>query len=346
MITTNFSGKKNLTIGFTFNVEKKPEEWEPADKYAEFDSIDTIDHIKRALENSGHEVIPIEATKNALATLLQTNLDVVFNIAEGLSNNEDRESIFPAIFEFLGIPHVGSDALCLAITLDKPTAKKVWFSNGVPTPRFKVIEKLEDTQGLDLKYPIIVKPAHEGTSRGIFNDSYIENKGHLEKQVQKILVEYKQPVIIEEFIDGREFTVTIIGNKEPYEILPPVEISFEGLPEHAIPFCSYEVKTIWDDPESTVCPANITLRQEQKLKKTALQAYEAVRARDFGRVDMRLDRNDNPYVLEINPLPGMSYSPEVNHSMIKASKVAGYEYNEFIQRLLNEGLKRIGVLEK
>ncbi|MFX1294292.1 MAG: ATP-grasp domain-containing protein [Promethearchaeota archaeon] len=217
------------------------------------------------------------------------------------------------------------------------------MESGVSTPKFQIIENLENLSNLDLSFPILVKPSHEGTSKGIFNDSYVENKNDLKEKVQKILIDYNQPVIIEEFVDGREFTVTIIGNQNPYEILPPVEISFEGIPEHAIPFCSYEVKTIWDDPESTVCPANLTNKQVEKLKSIALHAYRTIGARDFGRVDIRLNKDEHPYVLEINPLPGMSYSPEVNHSMIKAAKVAGYEYNEFIIRLLNEGRKRIGL---
>lgn len=335
-----------LTIGFTYNIEKKPVGGERIDKYAEFDSLDTIDHIQRALGSSGHEVLPIEADQNAWMKLLGTKFDVIFNIAEGLQNTEDRESIFPAIFEFLEIPYVASGPLCLAITLDKPVAKKIWLQNGIPTPKFQIIRTIEALNNLELKFPILVKPSHEGTSKGIFNDSYVTSEDRLRHQVQKILDEYNQPVIIEEFIDGREFTVTVIGNKEPYEILPPVEISFEGLPKEAIPFCSYEVKTIWDDPKSTVCPADITPAQEQKLKSTALRAYQAVNTRDFGRVDMRLDKQDNPYVIEINPLPGMSYSPEVNHSMIKAAKASGYEYNQFIIRLLNEGLKRLGMIKQ
>lgn len=338
--------KKGLVIGFTFNVEKTPLQGEPIDKYAEFDSLDTIEHIQMALESSGHQVIPIEATKDALDTLLNTKIDVIFNIAEGFQNIEDREAIFPAIFEFLGIPHVGSDALCLAIKLDKATAKKIWASKGIPTANFQIIEKLEDLDDLKLKFPIIVKPIHEGTSKGIFNDSLVENREALSSIVERVLRDYNQSAIIEEYIDGREFTVTVIGNN-PYEVLPPVEISFEGLPPEAKPFCSYEVKTIWDDPNSTVCPADITPEQEANLKAMAISAYKAVNARDFGRVDMRLNRNDNetPYVLEINPLAGMSYSPEVNHSMIKAAKAAGYTYNEFIVRLLNSGLERIGLLD-
>ena len=345
MKKTNPKGNASLIIGFAYNVEKKPNADEAIDKYAEFDSPDTIKHIQEALESSrNYKVIPIEADENAIEKLLNSKIDVIFNIAEGLQNNEDRESIFPAIFEFLNIPYVGSDALCLAISLDKPTAKKVWLQNKVPTPKFQIIEKLEDLEHFNLKFPVIVKPSHEGTSRGIFNDSYVEDLKALRTQVERVIVNYQQPAIVEEFIDGREFTVTIIGNQDPYEILPPVEISFEGIPEHAKHFCSYEVKTIWDDPDSTVCPANISPEQEMKLKNTALLAYKAVKARDFGRADMRLDKDDNPYVIEINPLPGMSYSPEVNHSMIKASKVAGYEYNAFINRLLNEGLQRIGVI--
>ncbi len=338
-----------LIVGFTYNVEKQPMEGESLDKYAEFDSPDTIEHIKLALESTGYQVISIEADETALPKLfnLQKKLDVIFNIAEGFQNTEDREAIFPAIFEFLGIHYVGSDSSCLAIKLDKATAKKIWAVLGIPTARFQIIEKLEELNDLDLNFPIIIKPIHEGTSKGIFNDSVVENKESLNKIVERVLRDYKQPAIIEEFIDGREFTVTVIGNKEPYEILPPVEISFEGLPPEAKPFCSYEVKTIWDDPNSTVCPANITPEQEKKLQATALRAYQAVKAQDFGRVDMRMNKNDNeiPYVLEINPIPGMSYSPEVNHSMIKASRAAGYDYNGFVIRLLSEGFKRLGLLK-
>ncbi|MFX1294291.1 MAG: hypothetical protein ACFFD2_05460 [Promethearchaeota archaeon] len=125
MKSSSFNKLRKLIIGFTFNIEKKPINNESTDKYAEFDSPDTIKHIKEALESAGHFVIPIEAIKDNIDMLLNTQLDIIFNIAEGLQNSENRESVFPAIFEYLGIPYVGSDPLCLAITLDKPTAKKI-----------------------------------------------------------------------------------------------------------------------------------------------------------------------------------------------------------------------------
>jgi D-alanine-D-alanine ligase len=342
MIRLNKIKKILLKSGFTFNVEKKPTDNEPIDKYAEFDSEDTIKHIILALKSTGNSVIPIESNKNALNLLIKNNFDVIFNIAEGLNNSIDRESVLPAIFEFLNIFYAGSGPLTLAISLDKPTAKKIWTQKGISTPRFQIIYEIDDLKDFNLNFPVIVKPAHEGTSRGIFNDCYTEDFESLKKKVRDTLSRYEQAVIIEEFIDGREFTVTIIGNEEPYEILPPVEISFEGLPGHIMHFCSYEVKTEFDYLDSTVCPADITPEQENKLKSIALQAYKAIKTRDFGRVDIRLDKYDNPYVIEINPLPGMSYSPEVNHSMIKAAKVAGYDYNEYIIRLLSEGIKRGG----
>ena len=338
--------KSNLTIGFVFNIEKDPSMDEAKDKYAEFDSEDTIQHIISALGSTGHEVIRFEANKDLAIKLTETKVDIIFNIAEGTQNSEGREAIFPAIFEFLKIPYVGSGPLALSLGHDKPTAKKIWLLKGVPTANFKTISSLDDLKDIKLNYPLIVKPSHEGTSKGIFNDSYIENYNELLKISEKRLKQYNQDLIIEEFIDGREFTVTIIGNSDPYEILPPVEISFENIPKEARAFCSYEVKTIWDDPDSTVCPANLTKEQELKLKDVALRAYKAINCKDFGRVDLRLDKNDNPFVLEINPLPGMSYSPEVNHSMIKAAKTAGYEYDKYIIRLLNEGIKRYGNIGK
>ncbi len=328
-------------VGFTYNLERDPNPNELPDKYAEFDSAETVERIRSALQTNGNIVVPMEADETALEKLIQTKFNIIFNIAEGHQNSGNRESLFPAIFDFLKIPFVGSDSLALALSLNKPYTKRILLEHGISTPRFKTVEKLEDLSDLNLTFPLIIKPSHEGSSRGIFNDSYVENADSLESKVARILKDYEQPVIIEEFIAGREFSVLIIGNHDPYEILPPVEITFEGLPEDIKPFCSYEVKTTYFHSGSVTCPANITKEQESQLKLTALRAYKAVKLRDFGRIDMRMNKDGDIFIIEVSPLPSFYYSTDVRNSIMRAGSAAGYGYTDLIQRILREGLKRV-----
>lgn len=333
-----------LKVGFTYNIEKPRTAEDPFDLNAEFDSPRTLLGIKKALVAEGHEVICIEANESIYQKLLKfkDEIDIIFNIAEGFSG-DSRESIFPIFFEFLNLPYTGSGPETLSITLNKHAVKKIWKLKGIPTPSFQTIFNLEGLENFSLEFPVIVKPVHEGTSKGIHNDSYIDNYEDLEKKVAYLLNEYNQEVIIEEFIDGREFTVSILGN-EPNIVFPPSEIDFSHLPDHLLHFCSYEAKTDYDHPEATICPAHLSETEENQLKKIGLAAYKSVNCRDFGRCDMRMDYKGNIYVLEINPLPGISSDPEVNHSFPKAGAVYGYNYTTLINQILNNALERYNLL--
>ncbi|MFX1294295.1 MAG: ATP-grasp domain-containing protein [Promethearchaeota archaeon] len=336
---------KSYNVGFTYNMEHKRARDDPFDINAEFDSPRTILGIKNALELGGHKVFSIEANKLIYKKLLRLKekIDIIFNIAEGYSG-DSRESIYPIFFEQLNIPYTGSNPATLSITLNKDAAKKVWMSQRIPTPKFLTVNSLNDLKDFDLKFPVIIKPVHEGTSKGIMNDSYVENIPDLKKKIRYLLINYKQNAIIEEFIHGREFTVCILGNNN-YTVFTPVEIDLSYLPEHLHQFCSYEVKMEYDRFDNTLCSPKITLEEEKALKNIGLKAYKAVKCRDFGRCDMRMDYEGNIYVIEINPLPGISSDPQVNHSFPKAAENHGFTYTTFINEILNTALKRYGMFD-
>ncbi len=330
---------KNLTVGFTYNLDRTRKEWE-----AEFDTKKTIVGIKNAIESGGYEVICIEADKNFYNKFLdfKDQIDIFFNIAEGF-RGDSRESIYPIIFELFNKPYTGSGPDTLAIGLNKDATKKICKMNNIPTPSFQTFSNLEELSKFNLKFPVIVKPVHEGTSIGITNDSYVDKFDDLKQRVKLIIKNYNQEAQVEEFIDGREFTVGIMGN-DPYIVLTPVEQDFSYLPPHIHHFYSYEVKTKYDRPEYTICPANITQKEKVNLQKIALKVYKKFIIRDFGRCDMRMDREGNVYLLEINPLCGISGEHIENHEFTKAAIHYGFTYDGMINKILNNALKRYGMI--
>ncbi len=336
-----------MKVAFTFNQKGETDSEEPPDEQAEFDSPETIHAIRNALESLGHEVVLIEADEHAFPKLRECKPDIVFNYAEG-EKGESRESQIPIFCEMLGIPYTGSGPLTLAITLDKARTKEILSFYGIPTSKFRVFRKPEQKLS-GLNFPMIVKPIGEGSSKGITNDCLVHNEEHLRKKLGELIRTYKQPAIAEEFLEGREFTVALIGNGNP-EILPIVEVCFEGLPEGINKFDSYEMKWIYDDPNSgkhienmVRCPAEITGNMESAIKKVCLDAYHALGCRDFCRMDVRLDSKGIPNILEVNPIPGLIPDPKENSRFPKSCYSAGMTYSQIIGRILHEGIKRNGL---
>jgi D-alanine-D-alanine ligase len=346
-----------MKVAFAFNQKKEgrqsgclqskaeTDSGQPADEQAEFDSPETVKAIKEAIESHGHEVVMIDADEHALSKLRDSKPDIVFNIAEGL-RGESRESQIPLFCEMLGIPYTGSGPLTLAITLDKARTKEILSYYGIPTPRFQVFtEPGESLNGLN--FPIIVKPIAEGSSKGITNDCLVHNEHELRKKLSQMLREYGQPAIAEEFLDGREFTVALIGN--PPEILPIVEVCFDDVPEGINRFDSFEMKWIYDDPKSGKhienmirCPAEMPRELESEIKRVCTQAYKFLGCKDFCRMDVRLDSNGVPNILEVNALPGLIPDPKDNSRFPKSCYAAGMTYSQIIGRILQEGIKRTG----
>lgn len=313
-----------------------------ADTYAEWDTEETILAVKTALALH-HEVTLIEANEESYLKLLQTKPDIVFNIAEGFRGSS-RESQIPAILEMLGIPYTGSDSLTLGICLDKSRAKEILSFNKILTPSFSVVDSLRQLSEVPISFPSIVKPLYEGSSKGIYNASVVRTSGELRNQVEKVLEEYHQPALIEKFLPGREFTVAVLGNSPEPMVLPIVEIRFDSLPEGVNPIYSYEAKWVWDTVENPIdvheCPAKITPQLQKEIEDLCRNTYRVLRCRDWCRIDIRLDEQGRPNVLELNPLPGILPNPEEHSCFPQAARAAGMNYNTMLNTVLNAGIKR------
>ncbi len=316
------------------------------DTYAEWDSEATILAVKTALERH-HVVTLIEADDEAYRKFLQIHPDIVFNIAEGL-RGPSREAQIPAMLEMLDIPYTGSDPLTLGICLDKSRAKEILSYHGIPTPAFQIVESIEEFSAITLPLPCIVKPLHEGSSKGVLDASVVRRMRELQEQVERVVLNYHQPALIEKFLPGREFTVALLGNGGNVRVLPIIEMQFDLLPKGANPIYSFEAKWEWDSLEHPLgqlytCPARVDARLEDKIKEVCLRAYRVLRCRDWCRIDVRLDENATPNILELNPLPGILPNPDDHSAFPMAARHAGLDYEAMLNEVLNSAIKRYGI---
>lgn len=318
----------------------------PDDRYAEWDDIHTVRAVERALAGR-HQVTLVNADLDAFAMLRSQRgqIDLVFNLAEGL-HGASREGQLPALLDMLEIPYTGSDPLTLGLCLDKRRTKEVLRGNGVPTPRFWIVTALAEIPPR-LRYPLMVKPTLEGSSKGVTDRSLVGNRRELQRQVEWVLNSYHQPVLLEEFLPGREFTVALLGNGPELRALPIVEINFATLPKGANPIYSYEAKWLWDREEDPLqiftCPANIDPVLQGEIEAVSKQAFRALGCRDWCRVDVRLDALGHPQVIELNPLPGILPRPEQNSCFPKAARAAGLSYEELILAVVDTASRRLGL---
>jgi D-alanine-D-alanine ligase len=313
------------------------------DEFAEWDSPTTIAAVESALSHLG-KVVRLEANDDFPERLRQTRPDIVFNIAEGFYG-VNREAHVPAICEFFGIPYSGSDPFTLSLCLDKSRTKETLSYHGIPTPRFAVVERLADLEKVKgLSLPLFVKPLHEGSSKGITDSNLCWDRPHLLRQTEFLLENYGQPVLVEEYLPGKEFTCAVLGNGTEATVLPVVGMNFETLPAGALPIYSFDAKFVWDRPEKPLdifqCPARITRELQASIERVTLDAFRVLGCRDWARIDVRLDAAGVPNVLEVNPLPGILPDPADNSCLPKAARAAGINYDELIQRCLKYAAER------
>jgi D-alanine-D-alanine ligase len=314
------------------------------DAFAEWDDPSTIDSVEQALSVFG-EVVRLEAVGDFASRLEAANVDLLFNMAEGWGG-PSREAHVPAIAEFLGIPYTASGPLTLALALHKGRAKEVFHTRGIPTAPFVLIESDADVSALQsIEYPLFLKPAWEGSSKGISQASHISEPGTAVARVREMLATYEQPVIAETYLPGDEFTVGILGNGIDARALPIVRFLFDALPDGALPINGYEAKWVWDDPSAPLdvleCPARVPELLSQRIADIALAAYRALDCRDWARIDLRLDRGGTPNVVEVNPLPGVMPNPADNSALPRAAETAGLTYDELIQEVVLIAWRRI-----
>ena len=317
------------------------------DEFAEWDSPATIAAVESALSRLG-KVVRLEAKEDFPEKLRQARPDIVFNIAEGF-HGVNREAHVPAICEFYGIPYSGSDPFTLTLCLDKARAKETLAFHGIPTPKFLLVEKLADLYRVaeKLTLPLFVKPVHEGSSKGITDSNLCRDRDQLFRQTEFLLENYRQPVLVEEFLPGKEFTCAVLGNGDEATVLPLVAMNFESLPKGALPIYSFDAKFVWDRPENPLdifqCPARITRELQASIERVTLDAFRVLGCRDWARIDVRLDADGSPNVLEVNPLPGILPDPADNSCLPKAARAAGIGYEELIQNCLKYAAARQGV---
>lgn len=311
--------------------------------FAEWDSAKTIKAVYSALKKE-YDVQVILAQGNYYKKLIKNNIDFVFNMAEGLKGSF-RESIVPAILEEQNIPYTGSDPLTLCICLDKARTKEILKYYKIPTPDFLIFHNAKEVEEAKIKFlPAIIKPLQEGSSKGVYNENVCYNFEELKSKAIKIIDKFRQPIIVEKFLTGREFTIAVLGNWPELEILPIVEITFSSLPEGANPVYSYEAKWVWDRPENPLplfkAPADIDKKQETKIKNIVSKTIRVLKVRDWCRVDLRLDEKGIPNILEVNPLPGIIPGEEENSCFPKAAKAAGLSYDDLILKVMRIARKR------
>jgi D-alanine-D-alanine ligase len=318
---------------------------DPLDAGAEYDRRQTVEAIASALESEGHYVHIIQGDYSLPEALLSVRPQICFNIAEGISG-DGREAQVPALLELLGLPYTGSKVVANAVSLNKTMTKRIWQQQGLPTAPYYEFDSLKDLAHTELRFPLFVKPAREGTGMGIDNKSIINNHDELYSRVEWLLNQYRQPVLVEEFLPGREFTVGFIGNRgdpafrhrpelydaDGYHWFPILEIDTISSVSPAI--YGHDAKSLDIGTEGApnyLCPADISGTLRFQLIDLTRRAAEALEVRDVSRVDFRIGADGEPYLLEINTLPGLN--PQLSDLCIMAS-TEGISHQTLINEIL------------
>ncbi len=306
--------------------------------------IEEKEDIQSALQSLGFETSIFNMSDDLdrfLDYLKAMQPDVIFNMVESLGDYAIHEMHVAGVYELLGIAYTGSGPLTLGTCLNKARTKEILMQNGIPTARFLLVENANElsAENLKLSFPIIVKPSAEDASVGIDNNSIVNTFAELKERIAFIAKKFQAPALVEEYIEGRELNVAIIGNDPPV-VLPISEIDFSGLPSGYPKIVTYDAK--WMDGtkeyEGTkgICPSILPPEVEREVKDLALRAYNLMECRDYARVDIRLSKAMKPFVLEVNPNPDLSSDAGYHRS----AKTAGYSYPEAIGKIVGFAVER------
>ena len=336
--------------------ESKPKpDGVPPDAFADFDHIETIDSIRAALETDGHQTVFLQADTDLPYALKDVKPDICFNIAEGLGGDA-REAQVPALLEMLRIPYTGSRVLTNGISLDKTLTKRIWRDRRLPVAPFQEFSAENESLRPELKFPLFVKPAREGTGMGVDLKAIVKNEKEMRERIAYIVNTYQQPALVETFLPGREFTVGIMGRadaklysrhpewyeKDGFHRFPVLELdSSRSVTPNVYSQASKSKEVGEQGAPDYVCPAVLDPELERKLKHFALRAHLLLYALDVSRTDIRLDDEGNPRLLEINTLPGLT--PNYSDLCLQA-KAEGIRYEDLILDILYLGASRWGMV--
>jgi len=347
-----------MHVALLANLKKNAPTWPDMspDHWDDLDSEETIQSITGALEATGHRVTFLEGDVSLYDNLRKVKPDFCFNICEG-HLGDSREAQVPAILEMLRIPYTGSRVLTLALALDKPMTKRVLAYHKLPTPPFQTFERIDETLDPDMEFPLFVKPSREGTGMGVSAESIVRDESQLRAQLRRIFERYDQPTLAERYIEGREVTVGVIGNLTPpvawrlpedeeaprisrgLHFFPPLEVNMAAYPEEEAGIYTGRIKVELAHDFHYLCPAPVSEAQVEELNWLTAATFRVTGCLDVARVDFRLDANDGdkPYILEVNPLPGLN--PDYSDLCIEAA-ADGWRYEELVNRILEEAVER------
>lgn len=298
-------------------------------------SIRTMRYIKEALSDE-YEVTHMVMDCDIIDRLKKAKVDLVFNLCNGIKG-EASLSQLPSMLEFADIPYTGSGPLGHGIAFNKIFAGEIFKASNIKTPDFIYLSDAEEVDNIKVNYPVILKPKDEGSSRGIHDDSLIFDKETLKEKLEEELKIYNPPMMIMEYIEGREFTVGVIGDREDVQVLPLLEIDLSELPEELNKIYSFEAKVEYADDVKYIIPARVDKKTKEKIEEAAIAAFKCLGLRDYARVDIRL-KDGIPYVIEVNSLPGL----DKNHSDIcKMAESIDMKYEELIKKIVKHAIRRI-----
>jgi D-alanine-D-alanine ligase len=336
---------KTLAIGLVYDLlgryPRRPDD--PEDVDAEYEPEATVRALERALLRLGHRPVRIGNPHDLLARIGGRGepglpgIDAALNIAEGFGGR-NREAWAPVLLEMAGVPTLGSDALTLSLTLDKVWACAVVAGAGVPAPAQVVVDSGDEAEKLELPaaFPLFVKPRWEGTAKGIGPASRVADRAALAREVDRVVRDYAQPALVEPFLEGPEYTVTVVGN-DPPRVLPVLQRALEattGIGLHALERHRAPVGG-WRH----ALPGSLDADLEDELARLARLAYRALECRDFARADFRLDGEGRPHFLEMNPLP--TFAPDGSFGIL--AELEGVPFEHLLARVLGDGLRRLGL---
>jgi D-alanine-D-alanine ligase len=347
-----------MRVAVLANLQKNAPTWPgmPEDRWDDLDTEETIDALVAALEAGGHEATFVEGNLTLCETLPKLKPDICFNICEG-HWGDSREAQVPAILEMLRIPYTGSGPLTLALALDKPMTKRVLWYHNLPTPVFQSFERANEPLDPDMTFPLFVKPSREGTGMGVTADSIVYDEGQLRDQLRRQFKTYQQSILVEHFIEGREITVGLVGNltgpvarrvpddhdapriSRGLHFFPPLEVDMSRYPEEEAGVYTSRIKTEMAHTFHYLCPAPLPDELAHELNWLAAATFRVTGSFDVGRIDFRLDSHDNnkPYILEINPLPGLN--PGYSDLPLEA-QADGWTFEQLVNRILEEAVHR------
>jgi D-alanine-D-alanine ligase len=347
-----------MHVALLANLKKNAPTWPgiSPDHWDDLDSEETIQAILDALEAAGHRATFLEGDATLYDNLQKVKPDICFNICEG-HFGDSREAQVPAILEMLRIPYTGSRVLTLALALDKPMTKRVLAYHKLPTPAFQTFERVDEPLDPDMEFPLFIKPSREGTGMGVSAESILQDEGQLRAQLRRIFERYDQPALVERFIEGREVTIGLVGNLTPpvawripedeeaprisrgLQFFPPLEVDMAAYPAEEAGVYTSRIKVDLVHEFHYLCPAPLSAELVEELNWLAAATFRVTGCLDVARVDFRLDANDGnkPYILEVNPLPGLN--PGYSDLCLEAA-AEGWSYEELISCILDEAIER------